>query len=399
MKLIDLTCSKCGATLQVNPELSKCMCQYCGNEMLVDDETVHHQVDNGFEIGYQAELGRQQAIQDLVNQREVERQNAIIADRQRLLNTPKGFQYWNMFNRSAGRNLSDIEVEPYIRNCLANDAQLQYEYQNSIAFTKEIYEEESRRKIYATKIIVITCTVLFIFAFVLYGIQVRHYIKNPPIMPNVSAMEYYDARTAIQDTSTLQLNINKEEEFSDTVAKGKVIRTNPDVGSQLSYQDEIVVFVSKGPEPQDSINTESSKEFITDELYELTISFVTTPEFSYEVENAENDNTNIEVFTSKDIDGTTLYWAKIPAGIYKVEFDNYKKTYGIDHLAIIDICKNTNDDNYTEYRLLDDKCTLKGIDPDNEFLNEVTVNIDNDEIVWLDTTASGKVKTIWHKLK
>ena len=45
MKLIDLTCSKCGATLQVNPDLKKCMCQYCGNEMLIDDETIHHNLN------------------------------------------------------------------------------------------------------------------------------------------------------------------------------------------------------------------------------------------------------------------------------------------------------------------------------------------------------------------
>ena len=61
MKLIDLTCSKCGATLQINPELSKCMCQYCGNEMLIDNEVQHHSLDNGFEFGYQAEMGRQRA--------------------------------------------------------------------------------------------------------------------------------------------------------------------------------------------------------------------------------------------------------------------------------------------------------------------------------------------------
>ena len=33
MKLIDLTCSRCGAQLKVNKDLKKCMCQYCGNEM------------------------------------------------------------------------------------------------------------------------------------------------------------------------------------------------------------------------------------------------------------------------------------------------------------------------------------------------------------------------------
>ena len=65
MKLIDLTCSKCGATLQINPELSKCMCQYCGNEMLIDNEVQHHSLDNGFEFGYQAEMGKQQFKEQL----------------------------------------------------------------------------------------------------------------------------------------------------------------------------------------------------------------------------------------------------------------------------------------------------------------------------------------------
>lgn len=59
MRLIDLTCSKCGATLNVNPDLKKCMCQYCGNEMLIDDEVIHYTLDNGYDFGYQSELGRQ----------------------------------------------------------------------------------------------------------------------------------------------------------------------------------------------------------------------------------------------------------------------------------------------------------------------------------------------------
>lgn len=62
MKLIDLTCNKCGAELKVNADLKKCMCQYCGNEMLIDDEVIHHQIDNAYEAGYQAEMGRQQAV-------------------------------------------------------------------------------------------------------------------------------------------------------------------------------------------------------------------------------------------------------------------------------------------------------------------------------------------------
>lgn len=64
MKLIDLTCNKCGAQLKVNAELSKCMCQYCGNEMLIDQEVIHHKIDNAFDAGYQAELGRMKAQED-----------------------------------------------------------------------------------------------------------------------------------------------------------------------------------------------------------------------------------------------------------------------------------------------------------------------------------------------
>lgn len=74
MKLIDLTCSKCGATLQVNPELTKCMCQYCGNEILIDNEVQHHSLDNGFEFGYQAEMGRQQAQQEMQRQAIIQQQ-------------------------------------------------------------------------------------------------------------------------------------------------------------------------------------------------------------------------------------------------------------------------------------------------------------------------------------
>lgn len=65
MKFIDLTCSKCGATLQVNSDLKKCMCQYCGNGMLIDDEIIHHKLDNGFEFGYQTQLGRQKFKEQL----------------------------------------------------------------------------------------------------------------------------------------------------------------------------------------------------------------------------------------------------------------------------------------------------------------------------------------------
>lgn len=74
MKLIDMQCTKCGATLQVNAELSKCMCQYCGNEMLIDNEVQKHdvQISNGFDFGYQQEIGRRKAIEDIERQKQLE---------------------------------------------------------------------------------------------------------------------------------------------------------------------------------------------------------------------------------------------------------------------------------------------------------------------------------------
>lgn len=145
MKLIDLTCSKCRATLQVNQDLRKCMCQYCGNEMLIDDEIVHHRLDNGFDFGYQAELGRIQAQkeQDVKRQEELKRQEEIrtqqakIADRYRLLNIPRTQAIWSTMNTGYKRNLSDIEIEPYIRKLLQTDKLLMQQYQNGIHYSQQ----------------------------------------------------------------------------------------------------------------------------------------------------------------------------------------------------------------------------------------------------------------------
>ncbi|MBR4178790.1 MAG: hypothetical protein IKR57_05550 [Bacilli bacterium] len=38
MKLIKLKCESCGAILEVNSELDKVTCIFCGNEQLIDDE-------------------------------------------------------------------------------------------------------------------------------------------------------------------------------------------------------------------------------------------------------------------------------------------------------------------------------------------------------------------------
>lgn len=61
MKLIDLKCPNCGAKLQVNSELKKASCNYCGQEFVIDDEVQHIQYDNAEQAGYDFEKGRQRA--------------------------------------------------------------------------------------------------------------------------------------------------------------------------------------------------------------------------------------------------------------------------------------------------------------------------------------------------
>lgn len=68
MKLLDLTCTSCGAKLQIDSSSSKCFCQYCGNEMILDKEIQEHKLIGGYEFGYDQEMGRLKAQKDFEEQ-------------------------------------------------------------------------------------------------------------------------------------------------------------------------------------------------------------------------------------------------------------------------------------------------------------------------------------------
>lgn len=38
MKLIEITCPKCKATMKVDKSKKELNCEYCGNKILIDDE-------------------------------------------------------------------------------------------------------------------------------------------------------------------------------------------------------------------------------------------------------------------------------------------------------------------------------------------------------------------------
>ncbi len=62
MRLVDLICPSCGATIKVNSELSRGICNYCGRHFLVDDEIKKYRITNGVQLGYQQEQGRRGAV-------------------------------------------------------------------------------------------------------------------------------------------------------------------------------------------------------------------------------------------------------------------------------------------------------------------------------------------------
>ena len=61
MKLIDTTCPKCGANLHIDADRKSAFCEYCGGQVLIDDEVQHLQIDNAESAGYAFEKGRQRA--------------------------------------------------------------------------------------------------------------------------------------------------------------------------------------------------------------------------------------------------------------------------------------------------------------------------------------------------
>ena len=83
MKIISIKCPNCGSQLQIDEKLTNCYCTFCGTHLIIDPEIQEHKVtlENGFEFGYQQELGRQKAEEEreekLLKEYEEARKEAI----------------------------------------------------------------------------------------------------------------------------------------------------------------------------------------------------------------------------------------------------------------------------------------------------------------------------------
>lgn len=63
VELRSYTCTSCGASLQVNPDLTECTCQYCGSHIYIYNEYAE-QAKYAFKTSYNSEIGRLKGLED-----------------------------------------------------------------------------------------------------------------------------------------------------------------------------------------------------------------------------------------------------------------------------------------------------------------------------------------------
>lgn len=78
MKLVELKCKNCGATLKVKPNSNDIHCEHCKANYKLDDEVQHIKYDDMEKAGYDYEKGKQKARQ------EHEQRKKIEADKQKI---------------------------------------------------------------------------------------------------------------------------------------------------------------------------------------------------------------------------------------------------------------------------------------------------------------------------
>ena len=99
------------------------------------------------------------------------------------------------------------------------------------------------------------------------------------IVPDLTDMTERDASSALQD---LGLLFAVDEESSDTVAGGLVIRTDPEAGAEAQTGDTVLLVVSKGPAPVEvpnliGLTAEQAGLILTDEGLVINIAVATQP--------------------------------------------------------------------------------------------------------------------------
>lgn len=71
--------------------------------------------------------------------------------------------------------------------------------------------------------------------------------EKKDLMPNLIGMDYQEAKAQLNNLN-LGLQVDTQEEFSDTYAEGQVIRTTPGSGAELKKGASVLIVYSKGAE-------------------------------------------------------------------------------------------------------------------------------------------------------
>ncbi|SKB47178.1 hypothetical protein SAMN06296386_101127 [Lachnospiraceae bacterium] len=90
MRIIDFTCPKCGAGLEIDEKSTSADCPYCGNRFVIDDGFTHVKFENAEQAGYEFEKGRFRAYREEKEENERVRkafEEAYAAEKNKRLNT------------------------------------------------------------------------------------------------------------------------------------------------------------------------------------------------------------------------------------------------------------------------------------------------------------------------
>ena len=166
-------------------------------------------------------------------------------------------------------------------------------------------------------------------------------------MPSLSKLELSEAERMLNNLS-LNLQLEVEEEYNDTVIQGCVIRTDPGEKAKLTAGQTVTIFVSKGMEIQvgampDVIGDklESAKRVLESQDLELDV----VVEEIYDSNTPEGDivrtdpERNQELQTGQTV---TLYVSKGPQMVA------IKKLVGLSVDAVVSILKQ---DGFTDYEI------------------------------------------------
>ena len=133
--------------------------------------------------------------------------------------------------------------------------------------------------------------------------------EDRQIMPNLTGTGYQEAKARLLNMN-LDLDINEEKEFSDTVPAGQVIRTTPGEGEELQRGAYVLLITSKGPEKKMVQVISFLDQPLTDAASQAERLGLTVGDPIYEFSD-EPDGTVIgqSINVSEEVEeGTTIYF-------------------------------------------------------------------------------------------